>query len=168
MRKRATVIAIEFGEKLLVEGRLDKLNPRRENGVYTGVKATSGEVWAATKEGLQEVRSVRRIRVVEWWNDSNDDFVEHVLWNKRRNHMEIFQGRLKGQQLPGRLLRGRWIHPRVIVVNTKELHHENSAAGCRAILQGVAPGIRTHQRLSRVRFRDHDSKDEHQVARIHR
>ena len=66
--------------------------------------------------------------MVEWWNDSNEDFVEHVLWNKRRNHMEIFQGRLKGQQLPGRLLRGRWIHPRVIVVNTKELHHENSAA----------------------------------------
>ena len=38
MRKRATVIAIEFGEKLLwkvrQKNRLDKLNPRWEKGVY--------------------------------------------------------------------------------------------------------------------------------------
>ena len=158
-------MAIEFGEKLLwkvrQKNRLDKLNPRWENGVYTGVKATSGEVWAATKEGLQEVRSVRRIPVVEWWNDSNEDFVVHVLWNKRRTHMEIFQERLKGQQRQGRLLRGRWIHPRVIVVNTKELHHEKSAAGCRAILQGCCT---RHTQTTECRDRlsetcmNHDSK----------
>ena len=46
--KRATVLAIEFGEKLLwkvrQKNRLEKLNPRWEYGVFVGVKATSGEV----------------------------------------------------------------------------------------------------------------------------
>ena len=39
--------------------------------MFVGEMATSGEVWAATKEGLQAARSVRKIRVGERWNVLN-------------------------------------------------------------------------------------------------
>ena len=91
--KRATVLAIEFGEKLLWKVRhknsLEKLNPRWEYGVFVGVKATSGEVWAATKEGSQTVRSVRRIPLEERWNETNKDFVKHVPWKKSGEDPEV-------------------------------------------------------------------------------
>ena len=50
--------------------------------MFVGVKATSGEVGAATKEGLQTVRWVRRIPVEERWNENNKDFAKPVPWNK--------------------------------------------------------------------------------------
>ena len=50
------------------------------------MKATSGEDWAATKEGLQAVRSVRRILLEEQWNESNKDFVKRMLWDKSVEH----------------------------------------------------------------------------------
>ena len=65
--KRSTVMAIEFGEKILwkvrQKNKLEKLNPRWEYGV--------GEIWVATKEGLQAVRSLRRLSVEERWSESN-------------------------------------------------------------------------------------------------
>ena len=83
--KRSTVMAIEFGEKLLwkvrQKNKLEKLNPRWEYGVFVGVKVINGEIWVATKEGLQAVRSVRRLSVEERWSESNTEFVRHVPCN---------------------------------------------------------------------------------------
>ena len=76
--KRAKVMAIEFGEK----NRLQKLNPRWEHGVFVAVTVASGEMWVATKENLQAVRSVESILAGERWNQNNKDFVKHVPWDK--------------------------------------------------------------------------------------
>ena len=89
-----------------------------------GVKATSGEVWAATKEGLQTVRSVRRIPVEELWNENNEDFVKHVSWNKSGEDPEAYgylPGALEGATATGAAAAGSMDLPRVIVVNTKEV-----------------------------------------------
>ena len=84
--KRASVMAVEFGERLLwktrQKGKLEKLNPRWEFGVFVGVKTDSGELWVATPAGLQAVRSVRRLPLEERWSAANKDYVKHVPWNR--------------------------------------------------------------------------------------
>ena len=84
--KKATVMAVEFGERLLwkvrPKNKMEKLNVRWEYGVFVGVKAVSGEMWVATKTGLQAVRSVRRVPAEDRWAAENKDWVKHVPWNK--------------------------------------------------------------------------------------
>ena len=58
--KRATVMAIEIGEKL--ENRLVTHNPRWEYGVFVGLNATSGEVWAADLGGHQRGSASSEVR----------------------------------------------------------------------------------------------------------
>ena len=69
--KRATVLGIEFGEKLLYKvkagSKMEKLNPRWEYGIFVGVKRKSGEVWIAKENGIVAARSVRRIPEEERW-----------------------------------------------------------------------------------------------------
>ena len=58
--KKATVLGIEFGEKLLYkvkpQSKLEKINPRFEYGIFVGVRRRSGEVWIATKDRLVSAR----------------------------------------------------------------------------------------------------------------
>lgn len=60
--KKATVLGVEFGEKLLykvkVKKKLEKINTRWEFGIFVGVRRRSGEVWVATKGQLISVRSI--------------------------------------------------------------------------------------------------------------
>ena len=99
-----------------------QLNPRWEYGVFVGVKATSGEIWAATKEGLQTVRPVRRIPVEERW-ENNKDFAEHVPWNKSGEDPEADGDppeAFEGDEATGAAAAGSMDPPRVIF-NTKEV-----------------------------------------------
>ena len=175
--KGAIVMAIEFGEKLLWKVRQKN---RLEYGVFVGVKATSCEVWVATKEGLQTVRSVRRIPVEERWNENNKDFVKHVPWNKSGEDPEAdgdLPGALEGATATGEAAAGSMDPPRVIVVNTKEVAprefyiqkknveaygHTKGCPGCRTMFQG---GTRqAHTTECRERFRDL-MKDEDKVVK---
>ena len=80
--KRATVIAVEFGERLLWRvrrvGKQEKMNARWDYGVFVGIRPESGEVLVAVKEGIQAVRSVRRLPAEERWGPGNKDMVRHV------------------------------------------------------------------------------------------
>ena len=145
-------MAIEFGEKLLwkvrQKNKLEKLNPRWEYGVFVGVKVISGEIWVATKEGLQAVRSVRRLSVEERWSESNTEFVRHVPWNKSGEDPDA-DGELPEAAVFAAA--GSVDPPRVIVVNTKETAprefcikkkdveahgHTKDCPGCRTVFQG--------------------------------
>ena len=53
--KNATVLAVEFGEKLLYKvrqenGKMAKIRERWGYGIFVGVRPRSGEVWVATGE----------------------------------------------------------------------------------------------------------------------
>ena len=90
--KRATVMAIEFGEKFLrkvwQKNRLEKLNPRWEYGVFVAVML-------ATKEDLQAVRLVWSILAGETLEPEQQGFRQaRPVGQKRRKpgcNMEIFQ-----------------------------------------------------------------------------
>ena len=131
--KRATVMAIEFGEKLLWKVRqktLEKLNPRWEHGVFIAVTLTSGEMWVATKEDLQAVRLVESILAGSTLEPEQQGF-RHArpVGQKRRKpwcrlrSFSIFQKDPTGRQRLEELQRGRrtelerlpstrrWVHP---------------------------------------------------------
>ena len=173
--KQSTVMAIEFGEKLLWKARqknkLEKLNPRWEYGVFVGV---------ATKEGLQAVRSVRRLSVEERWSESNTEFVRHVPWNKSGEDPDADGELPEAPQAPSAAAfaaAGSVDPPREIVVNTKETApgefcikkkdveahgHTKDCPGCRTMFQG---GTRqAHTLECRERFQ-HLIKDEEKVLR---
>ena len=95
----------------------------REGGMECSLtlKATSGE--AATKEGLQTVRSVRRIPLGELWNETNKYFVKHVPWNNGEDPEEDgdLPEALVGATATGAVVARSMDPTRVIVVNTKEV-----------------------------------------------
>ena len=187
--KRGEVLAVEFGEKLLwkvrAKNKMEKLNPRWEYGVFVGVKAVSGEIWVATKEGIRAVRSVRRIAMEERWKPENKDWVRHVLWNKEGNDPEADGDIPEDPEEEPRPDGGRVAEgtnsssggPRVIVVNTREVAprefyikkrdleahgHTRGCPGCKTMIQG---GTRqAHTAECRERFRKL-MRDEEKVRR---
>ena len=73
--KAATLLGVEFGEKLLwrkkAGSKMDKLNPKYEYGIFVGARPRSGELWVATAAGVVKARAVRRIfRELRWSPDS--------------------------------------------------------------------------------------------------
>ena len=179
--KQATVLAIEFGEKLLwkvrQKNRLEKLNPRWEYGVFVGVKATSGEVWAATKESLQTEVGEKNLfgRAVE--RDQQGFRQACAVDGEDPEADGDLPEALEGATATGAVAAGSMDPPRVIVVNTKEVAprefyikkkdveaygHIKGCPGCRTMFQG---GTRqAHTTECRERFRDL-MKDEDKVVK---
>ena len=84
--KKATVLGIEFGEKLLYKvkpkDKQEKINSRWEYAIFIGVRRRSGELWVAVKDSVFAVRSVRRIPVEERWNEDCIKWVNRAPWNR--------------------------------------------------------------------------------------
>ena len=63
--KSATVLGIEYGEKVLykvkAKAKMDKINTRWEFGIFVGIRPRSGELWAATKEGVKKAIGKRQV-----------------------------------------------------------------------------------------------------------
>ena len=173
--KKGVVMAVEFGERVLWRvkpaGRMAKLNPRWEYGVFVGVRPESGEVLVATKEGLQTVRAVRRLPMSERWSANNSDYIRHLPGDRPADEDmpdEAEEKEETGQRDGGAEAQqdGGGEGPRVVVVNTRatlpkefyikrrdvEVHGmTRSCAGCRTMFGG---GTRqSHNAECRERFR---------------
>ena len=87
--KRARVLGLEFGEKVLYkikgDGKLNKIRPRWEYGIFVGVRPTSNEVWIATAEKTLSVRSVRRLPQEHRWGMDCVRWVRRTLWNRYKD-----------------------------------------------------------------------------------
>ena len=84
--KKATVLGIEFGEKLLykvkAQTKQEKINSRWEYGIFIGVRRRSGELWIAIKDKVFAVRSVRRIPIEDRWGEDSVKWVNRAPWNR--------------------------------------------------------------------------------------
>ena len=84
--KKATLLGIEFGEKLLYkvkkDAKLAKARERWEYAIFVGIKRRSGEVWLAADGKIFSARSVRRIPVLERWCEDCVKWVTRVPWNR--------------------------------------------------------------------------------------
>ena len=83
--KAATVMGVEFGEKVMykktVQNKASKIEPRWEKGIFVGVRARSVEFLVATAQGIKKVRSVRRVAVQDRWGEDSVKWVRHVPWH---------------------------------------------------------------------------------------
>ena len=71
--KKAKMMGLEFGEGLLwkrkpVGGALGKLSCLWEDGIYLGIKATTGEIIIGTERGAWRTRTVQRKTIEDRWN----------------------------------------------------------------------------------------------------
>ena len=123
--KRAKVLGVEFGEKLLWKTRpkdkLEKLNGKWEYGIFVGVRRRSGEVWVATKDGIEKARSVRRVPVEDRWGEDCVEWVRHVPWNRSKDDEEADGDIPEEKAVDGEeRASGSGGAPEVVVVNTRE------------------------------------------------
>ena len=85
--KKASVLGVDFGEKVMWKGRpagaMQKLEPRWEYGIFIGVRRRrSGEVYVATEgKMIKTARKIRRVPEEDRWAIANLDLVRHVPWN---------------------------------------------------------------------------------------
>ena len=87
--KRATVMGVEFGEKILYKKRagakMAKINSRWDFGIFVGIRSRSGEFVISTPEGLNKARSIRRVALQDRWSADAVKWVRYVPWNKYKD-----------------------------------------------------------------------------------
>ena len=162
--KKATVLGIEFGEKLLykvkIKDKLEKINSRWEFGIFVGVRRRSGELWVAVKGKLMTVRSVKRIPVEERWSKDCVEWVDRVMWNRYKDDEgadgDIPEGVPANEPASSS---GSWSGPQVIIVETKNkpprefyikktdaerLGYTRGCGGCNSWHRGLGNHIQKH------------------------
>ena len=83
--KPARLPGMEFGEAILWKrrregGPLGKLSCMWEDGIYLGVKGTTGEMIVGDKKGVWRTRTVRRKTLEERWDPKTLELVGAVPW----------------------------------------------------------------------------------------
>ena len=112
--KKATVLGIEFGEKLLYKKKkwpkLEKMKSRWEKGIFVGIRKRSNEVVVATPGGIEEVRSLKRFPEEKRWGEDSLTWVTWAPWRKYRDAEDadgdlpegvLVEERNKGEGPPG-------------------------------------------------------------------
>ena len=170
--KKATVLGIEFGEKLLYKvkpkEKMAKIEARWEPGIFVGVRRRSGEVWIAVKGKVFGARSVRRLPVDERWGKDCVEWVDRVPWNRYKDvgdaDGEVPEGVSVGEKSERE---GEGQGPRVVFVGRKEkaprefyIRKEDAekhgytrgCGGCSSWHRGL--GRQPHNEKCRERFRE--------------
>ena len=83
--KRGKMPGLELGEKVLwrrrpVGNQLAKLASLWEDGIFLGVKGSSGEFIVGDKQGVWKTRTMRRRPIEERWSAENLELVGGVPW----------------------------------------------------------------------------------------
>ncbi len=168
--KSATVLGVEFGEKLVWKKKsgqkMNKINSKWEFGIFVGVRQKSGEIWVATPDGIHKARSVRRIAKQDRWTQDSLEWVRHVPW-KRYKDQEDDDGDIPEEKAvdaePGRerrqdeertiIVGTRQVAPRAFYIRKEdaEVHgYTRSCPGCSSWFRGI--GRQPHTAECRARF----------------
>ena len=170
-QKKAKTSGMEFGEAVLWKrkasgGNLGKLTCLWEDGVYLGIKATTGEIVIGTKKGIWRTRSVRRKPIELRWKTENMEMVGGVPWRMSEDDEKV-----DGEGLRGGVVRfesagpmreeekeevrrsADAIPPRTFSTSTEDYNKHGftqKCAGCRAILTGTTR--QKHSEACRMRM----------------
>ena len=88
------------------EVRLDKLACLWDAGVYSGVKAATGDIVVGNRGGVWFTRTVRRMPERERWARSNLYKIVGAPWGKNEDDRETDGEKLKGRSRGDGELRG--------------------------------------------------------------
>ena len=172
--KRAEVLGLEFGEKVLwkrsANGRkMEKINARWEFGVFLGVRPRSGEliVLDLVTENIEYVRTVKRVAEEQRWQAENLGKISGVPWNRGRGDPDA-DGEVPdfdARHGPGRALTTeekdemrtqskdvpRGIHrAHLRKVDFDKFGYTDRCGGCSAILRGLHIQPHTPQCRARI------------------
>ena len=119
-------MGVEFGEKLLWKvknksGKMEKLRPRWDHGIFVGVRPRSGELLVATRTGIRKTRSVLRIPEEERWTKDTLEWVKYVPWHRTEDDPEADGDLPEGVEPANAEVREEGGNQeKIIIVSTKE------------------------------------------------
>ena len=178
--KRAKVMGLEFGELLLWKrkpsgGALGKLTCMWSEGVYLGVKGSSGEIIVGDCSGVWKCRTVQRKPEEERWPSRAADLVVGVPWRKSDDDPNVdgeapevvrMEG---GQVVPGyRRVAMEDSVPKRVMIRQQDLEnfgYSRNCPGCSAILKGAAR--QGHSEACRKRI-ESEMKDDERLKRANK
>ena len=73
-----------YGSAGAKEARLGKLTCMWDDGVYVGIKGSTGEVMVADGRGVWVTRTVRRKTLEDRWQQKNSELVVGLPWDGKR------------------------------------------------------------------------------------
>ena len=167
--KAATLLGVEFGEKLLwrkkAGSKMDKLNPKYEYGIFVGARPRSGELWVATAAGVVKARAARRIVRELRWSPDSLAWVRHVPWNRYKDQPEA-DGEIPEDQAveakpvdeqavqePRTVVKMKQPPPRAFQIRKEDAEkhgYTRGCPGCSSWFRGL--GRQTHTPACRARF----------------
>ena len=151
--KRAKVLGIEFGEKVLWRRRpignaLGKLSCMWEDGIYLGVKGTTGEIIVGTTKGIWRTRTLQRRPIEDRWSADAMAMVGGVPWRTSEEDPKMDGEKLETIELPKmdpQVIEDTRsfvdAEPRTFGIKRSDFEHHGytrGCAGCKAILRGTA------------------------------
>ena len=151
--KRATTLAIEFGEKVLWKmtahqgGALGKLSSTWRVGVYLGVRGKSGELVVADRTGVWRTRTAQRKPFDERWDPKVADEINHFPWTCADRDAgdeaeEAIELKMKGEELEQEAAKEvPEVVPRNFYIKAKDLRehgYTSRCPGCTSIIRGTA------------------------------
>jgi hypothetical protein len=168
--KAATVLGVEFGEKLLWRKRsgqkMNKINSKWEYGIFVGVRPRSGELWVATQDGVYKTRSVRRMSKEDRWTPDCVSWVKHVPWHRYKDQEDAdgdipeekaVEAEAKeteaGNREPTIVVKTRRPPPRAFQIRKEDAEkygYTRGCAGCSSWFRGL--GRQPHSTSCRERF----------------
>ena len=127
---------------------MGKLSVMWDDGIYLGVKGSSGEIIIGNPKGAWKTRSVQRKPADERWPEDADKMVVYVPWNVSAEDPEAHGElrlpevvRLEGQYREAEEDGPELSMPRRFPIEKKDLNkhgYSMDCPGCSAILRGLA------------------------------
>ena len=182
--KKPSVLGIEFGGKVLCKlklgAKLEKINARWGYGIFVGVRKRSNELMMMTPDGLQFVRSVRRIPLEKRWGDDCVDWIKWAPWNRYKDSGDADgdvpegvpveeRSETKGSGAGIVFINTKQPTPRDFYISKKDAEkhgYTKGCPGCSSWFRGLAR--QPHNEGCRQRFRDlmrDDAKVQNNAAR---
>ena len=129
----------------------------RDDGVYLGIKATTGEVFVVNRNGVWLARTFRRKTARERWERTNLEMIVAVLWRMNDDDAK----KKKGKRLFGEVvnmeklkLEERFPVPKRVYIRREDLEIFGFTArclGCMSLLKEMARHAHTENCRSRLK-----------------
>ena len=160
--KRGKLPGLEFGEKVLwrrkpVGNHLAKLTSLWEDGIFLGVKGSSGEFIVGNKLGVWKTRTMRRRPAEERWNVENLELVGGVPWKASEEDKEdVLRGEVpQAVRMDPEEEKEEEdiVVPRNIYLRKSDFEthgYSKDCKGCRAVLRGAARTPHTEECRKRM------------------
>ena len=153
-KKAARTLGLEFGEKVLwkrkpVGGALGKMSCMWEDGVYLGVKATTGEIIIGTEKGVWKTRSVQRRPLDERWGPESAKMIGGIPWRVNESDPNVDGEKMEWQvtEAKGELMMedekpilDEMVVPRAFSIKVSDFQqhgYTKNCPGCKALLKAT-------------------------------